>query len=212
MKRILYGIFVMMFAGVMQAQSDNLNPVDTSKLLNITTGEIIVTSTRVENMVKDIALPIEVTSGEQILSLPVNTLPEVLTMKPGISLTRDGIWATDISIRGLSRFNIVTLIDGTRIETATDLSARLSMVDLSDIERVEIIKSGASSLYGTGATGGVVNIITKGGIYNPNKFIIGSFLTGFNSVNKNPYAKLGMNLGGEKWYFKLITSTFKTNK
>ena len=209
MKRILYGIFVMMFAGVMQAQSDNLNPVDTSKLLNITTGEIIVTSTRVENMVKDIALPIEVTSGEQILSLPVNTLPEVLTMKPGISLTRDGIWATDISIRGLSRFNIVTLIDGTRIETATDLSARLSMVDLSDIERVEIIKSGASSLYGTGATGGVVNIITKGGIYNPNKFIIGSFLTGFNSVNKNPYAKLGMNLGGEKWYFKL-SGTLRT--
>ena len=47
----------------------------------------------------------------------------------------------------------VILIDGNRIETAADLAAGLSLIDLNDIERVEIIKGSASSLYGTGALG-----------------------------------------------------------
>jgi hemoglobin/transferrin/lactoferrin receptor protein len=52
---------------------------------------------------------------------------------------------------------LVTLVDGNRVETATDLTASLSMVDVNDIERVEVIKGAQSSLYGTGAMGGIIN-------------------------------------------------------
>ena len=55
----------------------------------------------------------------------------------------------------------MTLIDGNRVETATDLTASLSMTDVNDIERVEVVKGAQSSLYGTGAMGGIVNIITR---------------------------------------------------
>ena len=75
----------------------------------------------------------------------------------------DGVWATNINIRGLGESRLVTLVDGNRVETATDLTASLSMIDINDIERVEIIKGAQSSLYGTGAMGGIVNIITKDG-------------------------------------------------
>lgn len=169
----------------------------------IETGEITVTSTRYAEMLKDIPLPMDVVEEHQIIRNPANTVPDVLSTQPGLSLIRDGIWATDITIRGLSRYNIVTLVDGNRMETATDISARLSLVDLNDIERIEIIKGGSSSLYGTGAFGGVVNIITKGGDFSDLKYFKGSLLSGMNSVNKGSTGRLLLNAGSKYWFAKL---------
>ncbi|MCJ7552536.1 MAG: TonB-dependent receptor, partial [Ignavibacteriaceae bacterium] len=101
----------------------------------------------------------------------------------GISMISDGVWSTDLNIRGLSRNNIVTIIDGTRIETANDISARLSMIDLNDVDRIEVIKGAASSVYGTGATGGIVNIVSRQPSFNKNYLNSGSVSLGYNSVN-----------------------------
>lgn len=171
----------------------------------IETPEINVTSYFFTKSIKDIPSPIEIVDREQISKTTSKTLSEIISTKPGISLTRDGIWATDITIRGLSKNNIVTIIDGNRIETATDLSARLSMIDLSDIERIEVIKGGASTLYGTGATGGVVNIYTKTpGYYK--KYIGGSFQIGYNTVNNNPSTRLSLQTSSNRYYLKLSGS------
>lgn len=167
---------------------------------NITTGEIIVTSQRYKSQIKDVPLPIEVVEKDEILKSPSNTISELLGGKPGLSLTRDGIWATDITIRGMSKNNIVTLIDGNRIETATDLSARLSMFDLNDIERVEVIKGGASSLYGTGALGGIINVVTKSSFFSSKKLFSGSLTSGFNSVNENAFGSLKFNFSSPIFY------------
>jgi hemoglobin/transferrin/lactoferrin receptor protein len=172
----------------------------------IETGEITVTSTRYANMLKDIPLPMDVVEEHQILRNPANTVSDIINSKPGLSLTRDGIWATDISIRGLSRSNIVTLIDGNRIETATDISARLSMIDLNDVDRIEIIKGGSSSLYGTGAFGGVINIITKGGDFSSNTYFKGSLLSGINTVNTGASGRLLLNAGSKYWFAKFSGS------
>lgn len=172
----------------------------------IETGEITVTSTRYANMLKDIPLPMDVVDEHQILRSPANTISDILNSKPGLSLMREGIWSTDISIRGLSRSNIVTLVDGNRIETATDLSARLSMIDLNDVERIEVIKGGSSSLYGTGAFGGVINIITKTGDFNNMKYLKGSLLSGLNSVNTGAFGRLMLNAGSQLWFAKFSGS------
>ncbi len=166
----------------------------------VNTGEIKATSTRQEKLIKDVPLPMEIVSDETIARLSSNTVPDVLGTKPGLSLVRDGIWATDISIRGLSRYNVVTMIDGNRIETSTDLAARLSMIDLNNIDRIEVIKGGASAIYGTGATGGVVNVITKGGHFNNINFLTGNIGGIYNSVNNSPAGNLNLNLGGKFWY------------
>ncbi len=189
------------------------NKVLTVKLIpsEITTGEIKVTSVRYETILKEVSLPMEVISSDDILRRPVNNISEALNNRPGISLTRDGIWSTDISIRGLSKSSIVMLIDGNRVETANDLSARLSMVEVSDIDRIEVIKGGVSSLYGTGAIGGVVNIFTKGGSYRGKNFLYSSFISGYNSVNNNGNIWLSVNAGSQKWFAKLTGSLRKAS-
>lgn len=171
-------------------------------------GEIRVTSTRYEMEIKDATVPLSVVDEIQIDKLSSSTVSEVLSTKPGLNLTRDGIWATDINIRGLSRNNVVTLIDGNRIETANDLSARLSMIDLFDIDRVEVIKGSVSSLYGTGAFGGVVNIFTKEPNFSVKPYIKSSFTSGYSSVNKMSFGNLNV-MAGSKFFLAKINGTLR---
>lgn len=174
--------------------------------LTIKLSEVIVTSSKFEKNPDLLPYPVSVINQKEIQSDPSQTISELLKSESGISLLRDGIWGTEISIRGLNRSNVVTLVDGSRIETSTDISARLSMFDLNDIERIEVIKGAASSLYGSGATGGIINVITKSGSYDSNFNIKGNISSGFSSVN-NLYSS-GVNIfsSGSNWIAKLSGS------
>ncbi len=169
-------------------------------------GDVTVSSPKYVTMVKDVPMPMDVVNKDEILKEPSFTTSDLLKNKPGISLVRDGIWATTVSIRGLSRANIVTMVNGDRIETASDLAAAMSMIDLNDIERIEVIKGAASSLYGTGALGGVVNFITKSGTYSDQLSLSGSLMGGYNSVNEGNSNSLSLQASGSRWYAKVIGS------
>ncbi|MCI0474054.1 MAG: TonB-dependent receptor [Ignavibacteria bacterium] len=169
----------------------------------ITTGEIFVSSVRYESMLKEVPMPMEILSNDDIDFKPYMTISDALETKSGISLNGDGIWSTDVTIRGLSKSNIVTNVDGNRVETSNDLAGRLSMFDVNDIDRIEVIKGGVSSLYGTGAFGGVVNIFTKNGDFS-NKFNIGSsIVSGYNSVNNNTLGWLSVFTSSDRFYAKI---------
>ncbi len=92
-------------------------------------------------------------------------LPDLAEETPGVNRTADGPWASDLSIRGLSGDRIVVTLDGARLVTATDLAARLALIDLSVIERVEVFKGPVSALYGSGSLGGMVNVVLSEPIY-----------------------------------------------
>ncbi len=119
-------------------------------------GKVVVSTNRTEDYLRNSPFAELIVDKEEIQKRPAISLPDILQNEPGISLIRDGIWGTEISIRGLNRENIITLIDGNRVVTSTDVAARLSMIDLNDIDRVEVIKGASSSIYGSGATGGIV--------------------------------------------------------
>ncbi|MBU0475344.1 MAG: TonB-dependent receptor [Bacteroidetes bacterium] len=172
----------------------------------IYTGEVKVISTKSEKLERDISLPMEVIGSKVLEAGSYISISDALKNEPGLAIARDGVWGTHVSIRGLSRNNIVTLVDGNRVETSNNLAAGLSMIDVNDIERIEVIKGGASSLYGTGATGGVINIQTKGGIYNDSFKLNGSFLSGFNSVNNGSLGNISVNAGASNWFAKLSGS------
>ncbi len=124
-------------------------------------GEVVVRSTRTSSSTQGIPYPFNVEANDQLIQQSSVSVSDALKDSPGISLVRDGSWETDVSIRGMGRSNIVTMIDNTRIETATDILGALSLIDLHDLDRVEIVKSPGSVLYGTDAFGGVINLITK---------------------------------------------------
>ncbi|QQS35868.1 MAG: TonB-dependent receptor [Ignavibacteriales bacterium] len=177
---------------------------------SVAIGDVTVSSTRYITMEKDIALPMEVIDKTLIDKKAVNTLSDLLKNEPGLSISRDGIWSTSVVIRGLSKSSIVSMIDGNRIETATDLSAGLAMIDLSDIERVEVIKGGVSSLYGTSALGGAVNIITKRKTYGSKFFLSGTTSGDYNSVNEGSSGRLSLTTGTDKLYLRVSASKRNT--
>lgn len=165
--------------------------------------EVEVISTKYETRIQDVSIPIEISNKQDIFLSSGSTPSDILKNEPGLSVSRDGIWGTNVIIRGLSKNNIVALIDGNRIETANDIAAGLSLVEVNDINRIEVIKSAASSLYGSGAMGGVVNIITEKGFYPETFQINGTVLSSFNSVNENSSGTIGFNLGNRSWFLYL---------
>jgi hemoglobin/transferrin/lactoferrin receptor protein len=166
-------------------------------------GEVPVLSSRYKQFLKDVSIPIALQTSEEIKKIPALTVSDALKDLPGISLSRDGIWGTYVSIRGFNRSSIVTLVDGNRIETASDIAAGLSMIDLTDIDRIEVVKGSSSSLYGTGALGGVVNIFTKTAYFNNSFYSNGKFTSSYNSVNNQPAISISLNTGGRTWYAHL---------
>lgn len=209
---ILPGKYLMVFSHIGFAKTEIPVEVESSEIKEVfvemeraavNLGEIIITSSKFFQVVKETSLPFEVVDQSIIDSKPVNSLPDILDTEPGISIQRDGIWATSLSIRGLSKDNIVTLIDGSRIETSSNLAAALSLIDLNDIERVEVIKGSASSLYGTGATGGVVNIISRGGRFTEDFTFGGSVNSSYSSVNSGSTGSVSLNAGSANWFGKL---------
>ena len=169
-------------------------------------GEVIVSSLKQEKKIKEVPVPLEVVRNEDFEIASSLTASDIIGEQPGIHLSRDGMWSTSINIRGFGEQRIVTLVDGNRIETATDLTAAMSFFDVDDIERVEVIKGASSSLYGTGAMGGIVNVITKDGSFNDNPYFKGTFNAGVYSVNDLFTSKLTLNTGGEEWYTRVSGS------
>jgi outer membrane receptor protein involved in Fe transport len=171
-------------------------------------GEAQVVSSRSEQIVKDISLPIEYVSKTKLNNTTHLTLSDLLNKETGLSVVKDGPWATTINVRGLSKQNIVYLIDGNRIETSTNIAAGLSLMDMNDLESIEIVKGGLSSLYGTGATGGVINIISKEAKFNDHTYVSSQFISGFNSVNNGYSNYLNMKAGNYNWSAK-VTGSFR---
>ncbi len=165
-------------------------------------GEVTINATRKEANLMEVSIPMAVATSREIDRIGGFSPADMLKNEPGVALSRDGIWATSFNIRGLSEQRIVTLIDGNRVETAADIAAGMAMIDINDIERIEIIKGAASSLYGTGAMGGVVNIITKPGYYAESLLVGGGLAASYQSVNKMHSENGHFQLSHPKWYFR----------
>jgi len=170
---------------------------------NIPLKDVYIVSTRNRERYSESALPLEVITKDEIQKHQPQTVAEIISKKPGLSLQRDGIWATSISIRGLKGADVITLIDGNRIETATDLDGALSLYNLDDIKQIEVIKNASSVLYGTGALGGIINIITDAAHYSNGFRINGRINSGFGTVNKSLTNSAEISLSDRNWILTL---------
>ncbi|HLP17169.1 MAG TPA: TonB-dependent receptor, partial [Bacteroidota bacterium] len=143
------------------AVSDDAELVIELSPVMLQADEVVVRSTRVHADVNTSSIPFAVMMEEDLAHRTPLTVADAMRSIPGVSLVRDGSWETAVSIRGMSRSNIVMLVDNTRIETANDIAAAFSLVDIQELERVETEKSPGSSIWGSGAIGGVVHMMTK---------------------------------------------------
>ncbi|AYF02190.1 TonB-dependent receptor [Paracoccus yeei] len=132
---------------------------------------VVITATGTAQTLPDAPATVSVIDGDEITSKPYATVADVLRTVPGVIVSapsgRSG--SETISIRGLGESYVLTLVDGRPIgnsqeATYNGFGSGLAMSYLpppSAIERIEVIRGPMSSLYGTAASGGVINIITK---------------------------------------------------
>lgn len=178
--------------------SDGINVILAPASINM--GEVTVSATKYAKFMREEAIPVEVIDKDKFARSVPKTIADLADYEPGITIGKDGVWGTEINIRGLAKQNLVLLVDGNRVETSTAITAGMSLLNPEQVERVEVIKGGTSSLYGTGAMGGVVNIITKGGYYSDNLNYNMSLSSGYNSVNKGINNNITGTLGSNNWY------------
>lgn len=121
--------------------------------------EVAITATRTEKNVADIPLPVTIIGQEEMKQKAMVRLNEVLAEQPGIVLVEDH--GTGIQLQGFEAKYTLILIDGEPIIGRSSGTLELSRITMANVERVEILKGPSSSLYGSEAMAGVVNIITK---------------------------------------------------
>ncbi len=126
---------------------------------------VIVTATRFPESRLDAPVGLTVITAQQIGESAAKTLPQLLSQQAGI-LTRDNTGGPDwqIDMRGFGITgdqNTLVLLNGQRLNEIELTTISWTAIPLDSIERIEILRGSGSVLYGGGATGGTVNIITK---------------------------------------------------
>lgn len=124
---------------------------------------VVVTATRTAQSADQVLAPMIVIEREELERLQATDLSEVLRMRAGLDIGRNGGpgQATSLFMRGTDSNHTLVMIDGVRMNPATIGGAAIYNLDPELIERIEIVKGPRSSLYGSDAIGGVINVITR---------------------------------------------------
>lgn len=137
---------------------------------------MMVTAARYEKRDVDIPAATEIYDQEKIEKLGANNVMEVVKNIPGFTLTASPTGNTYIGFRGIAKDNVAILVNG--IPLNQDGNYDLESISADIIDRIEVVKGGATVLYGSNASAGVINIITN------KKAAKNKVLIGFGDKNK----------------------------
>lgn len=127
--------------------------------------ETVVTATRTAQTLDKILAPVEVMTAEDIARLQIVDMGSLLGRMTSVNVKSSGGRGsnTGVSVRGANTGQLLVLVDGVRIGSATLGEASLQHIDPASVERIELVRGPRSSLYGSDAIGGVLQIFTRKG-------------------------------------------------
>ncbi len=155
MQKLIFGSLLLTgFNAPLQAQETVQNLPD-----------LVVTATRTETAKNQLAAAATVYTRQDIERLQAKTLPELLSGSTGIDIVQTGGYGKDTNIymRGTNSDHVLVLIDGIKVGSVTSGTTPFQFIPIDQVERVEIIRGPQSSLYGSEAIGGVIQIFTRKG-------------------------------------------------
>lgn len=161
-------------------------------------GRIVVTASRTAQTEDETLASISVITRQDLERLQARSLQDALRGVAGLSFTNNGGSgkATSLHLRGTEADHVLVLVDGIKLGSATTGAAALQDLPIGQIERIEIVRGPRSSLYGSEAIGGVIQIFTRRGGGD----LKGSFSLGLGS-HVTRETSLGLSGGGERgWY------------
>jgi len=169
---------------------------------------IVATATRQETKASELLSDVTVIDRREIDKHAGETIADVLAAQPGIQFSRNGGpgTATSLYVRGANPEQTKVLVDGVPINSLDASGSALRFISLDSVERIEIVRGPASSLYGADAIGGVIQIFTRKG--GPGvKF---NSFAGYGTHN-TLQANAGLSVGEEKWNFRFEGNRMSTS-
>jgi vitamin B12 transporter len=174
----------------------------------VSSDEVVITASRITQPKESVIADVTVIDSEEIERAGQTTFIELLQTQPGVEIASNGGAGTTSSIylRGTNANQVVVLIDGMRVGSATTGTTTFENIPLAQIEKIEILRGPATSLYGQDAIGGVIQIFTKKSEGAP-QF---NAAVGYGTYNtKN--AEAGFRGSFDDTNFSLNTSSFDTD-
>ncbi|MCK5148247.1 TonB-dependent receptor [bacterium] len=143
-----------------------------------------ITANRYVQKTFNARIPVQLIEKQDIQMHGHTTLGEAMSAQPGLDRISTGPWSEKPLIRGLSSSQILTLIDGLRLNVLRGYGQHAPLVDVDQVQRIEIIRGPASVQFGSDAIGGVINIISTKPQTSPGSWSWNPQLhLGFSSVN-----------------------------
>src|SRR5258707_6004078 len=154
---------------------------------------VVITATRTPKRFAELVNDVTVVTRDEIDRAGQSSLANVLQAIPGVEVTQNGGFgaAAQVFLRGANAGHTLFLVDGMRVGSASTGLTAIEQLPLEQIERIEVLRGPASSLYGSDAIGGVVQIFTRSGRGNPGANAFAGYGT-YNTI------QLGGGYGYEK--------------
>jgi len=153
------------FAMSATAETADSSTIDDSELPQVELDKIVVTATRTPTKTSNVIAQTRVIDKEELQRYRGQDVTDVLKNQPGINITQSGGMGTasNFYMRGFDSKQVLVIIDGIRYGSISLGSPSLNLLSADQIDRIEILYGASgSSIYGSDAMGGVIQIFTKG--------------------------------------------------
>lgn len=180
----------------------------------IDAGAVIVTANRGTSRIADVPARVTLIGSAAIASRPAATVDEMLSTVPGLNISRSfGILShkSSVTMRGLSgneQARVLVMIDGVPVNKSDGGSVNWNLLDPDMVERIEVVKGPASSMYGSNAMGGAINIITR----RPGGGLSGKVTAGYGTFNTySGRFNLGQKFGSDsdRGFYYLLNGFYR---
>lgn len=197
-------VALLLFAGPLTAETE---PKQKEKKDESLQYHVVVTATRTEEAKVEVGSTVTVIPAAELKKSGKKTVGEALATIPGLDVVRNGGPGTNagVHIRGANAEHTLIMIDGVELNDPSNpgRSYDLAHLGIDNIDRIEVVHGPQSTLYGSDAIGGVINIITKSGAGKPRFYLSGEGGS-YNSFRESA----GFSGGTEKMSYSLGVSRF----
>ena len=197
-------LFLALFACLHVIGQEN-SPSQKDSILTENLDEVVVTATRTIRQLSSLPLPVTLIAKKQLQQTGFTRLNEILNEQTGIIMTPDATigGGEGVQIQGIASDYVLVLIDGVPVVGRSSGNLDLSRFAIGNIKQVEVVKGPSSSLFGSEALGGVINIITEKPSSEKINGQVSHRMASFNNQNTNltinqKWKKLGYSLFADR--------------
>ena len=201
--------YFLLFLGWIACRAQQTTETAKDSILTENLEEVVVTATRTVRQLSSLPLPVTLIGKKQLQQTGVTRLDEILEEQTGIILAPDATigGGEGVQIQGIASDYILILLDGVPIVGRSSGNLDLSRIAIGNIKQIEVVKGPSSSLFGSEALGGVINIITEKPTTEAISGQVSHRLASFNNQNTN----LSLNQRFEKIGYSIFADRLSTD-